>query len=150
MKPTNGIDDVYGSRWLTAGAGSVISMWVDEEGSTRVHVKQVKSPGEFVPELEVDVHKADGTMGAQVHIDPTAFVKAAGVAGVTVADYARHTGLTQNAARNQLNTRVEQGVFEEAPKAEDKLKRFRTALGVQPSRVQVSATRMEDGLRGLF
>lgn len=151
QKPTNAIDDVYGSRWLTAGAGSVVSMWVDEEGSTAVHVKQVKSPGEFVPELEVRVHKADGTMGASVHLDPVAQIRAAGTAGITVADYARMTGLTPNAARNQLNTRCKQGVLEKldpVPGADgpESMVRFRTILGVRSQTVG-NANQM-DGLGG--
>lgn len=155
-KHTNGIDDVYGSRWLTAGAGSVISMWVTEEGSTTVHVKQVKSPGEFVPEMEVVVDKGTGTMGASAVVDPIAFIQAAGPGGVTAADYARHTGLNINAARNQLNTRTKQGVLEKKPgdlspgwpPTGDGLTRWRLVLGVTrqlPQNVQ-----QEDGLGGLW
>jgi len=150
QKPTNGIDDVYGSRWLTAGAGSVISMWIDEEGSPSVHVRQVKSPGEFVPELEVTVHKADGTMGAaeRTPLNPMTFIRQGGVAGVTAADYARYMGVHVNAARNQLNTRMKQGVLEAAPEQPDGLKRFRTVVGLQPQ--VVGNVRQEDGLGGLW
>jgi len=121
---------------LTAGAGSVVSMWVDEEGSTAVHVRQVKSPGEFVPELEVTVDKAAGTMGASVHLDPIAQIKAAGAAGVTVIEYMRMTGLAQNAARNQLNTRCKQGVLEKlepikGADGRESVIRYRTKLGVR-------------------
>lgn len=147
QKPTNGIDDVYGSRWLTAGAGSVVSMWVDEEGSTLVHVRQVKSPGEFVPELHVTVDKATGTMGAERHLDPVGFVRRAGAAGVTAADYGRYMGLAIKAARNQLTTRVRQGVFEEID-GDDNLKHYRTVFGTQPG--VIGTTHQEDGLQELF
>lgn len=154
QKPTNNIDDVYGSRWLTAGAGSVISMWVDEEGSPLVHVRQVKSPGEFVPELEVTVAKTDGTMGASVHVDPIAFIRGAGPGGVTVADFMRHTGQAQNAARNWLNLRTKQGALEKSagdlspgwPSMSDGLTRYRTTIGTRPQVVQ--NVHNEDGLGG--
>lgn len=143
---TNGIDDVYGSRWLTAGAGSVVSMWVDEEGSTLVHVRQVKSPGEFIAEQEVTVDKTEGTMGASVHLNPIAWIKGAGAGGITAGDYARYVGLSVNAARNQLNTRMKQGVLEMAPDRADNLKRWRVVLGMQPP--QPHGGRQEDGLGG--
>lgn len=147
---TNGIEDVYGSRWLTAGAGSVVSMWCDEEGAPMVHVKQVKSPGEFVPELEVTVDKRAGTMGASAHLDPISFIRAAGLEGVTVAQYMRHTGLTQNNARNQLNTRAKQGLLEKVTgdlssgTTGDGLMRYRTKVGVRPQTPQ--KVHQEDGL----
>jgi hypothetical protein len=123
---------------------------VDEEGSTLVHVKQVKSPGEFIPELQVTVDKTAGTMGAETHLDPVAYVRRAGAAGVTAADYARYMGLTIKAARSQLNTRTRQSVFEEidAPPGGDNLKRYRIVLGLQPNVVGV--VRQEDGLGKLF
>ncbi len=131
-------------------ARSVISMWVDEEGSTAVHVRQVKSPGEFVPELEVIVNKADGTMGASTRLDPISYIRAAGAAGITAGDYARYMNVAIKAARNQLTTRVRQGVLEEVDgkAGEDNLKRYRIVLGVQPN--VISHVRQEDGLGKLF
>lgn len=141
---TNGIEDVYGSRWLTAGAGSVVSMWCDEEGSPAVHVKQVKSPGEFVPELEVTVDKAAGTMGAAVRQDPISFIRSAGAQGITANEYATFTGLAVNAARNQLSTRTKQGVLERVDSGAGAPVRWRVVLGVVPQVTGV--TRQEDGL----
>jgi AAA domain len=48
-KEPNTLDDVYGSRWLTAGAGSVVSLF-GEAGDVVVSMKQLKTPsGEFFP-----------------------------------------------------------------------------------------------------
>jgi replicative DNA helicase len=135
---TNTIEDVYGNRWLTAGAGSILSLWVENDGTPVVDVKQIKSPGELIPHLKVTVDRRTGLMsgGSRMPSDPTAFIRGAGPRGVTVAEYASFTGQTDNSARNVLNGRVKAKTLEVAPDAGDGLKRFRTVLGVVPEKPQ--------------
>lgn len=45
-KAPNTLEDVYGSRWLTAGAGSVISLWQDEPGSPVISLSHLRASGE--------------------------------------------------------------------------------------------------------
>lgn len=45
--------DVYGSRWLTAGAGSVLYLAPIEEGNVRVRLHQLKTPLTRVGPLEL-------------------------------------------------------------------------------------------------
>ncbi|MER5944166.1 AAA family ATPase [Streptomyces sp. NPDC001928] len=45
-KEPNTLEDVYGSRWLTAGAGSVISLWQDEPGSPVISLRHIRAAGE--------------------------------------------------------------------------------------------------------
>jgi hypothetical protein len=50
-KKPNKIEDCYGSRWITAASGSVVSLWANP-GDPVVEVKQLKSPaGEVGPFL---------------------------------------------------------------------------------------------------
>lgn len=142
---TNGIEDVYGNRWLTAGAGSVLSMWTDEEGSSLVNVKQVKSPGEYLPQLRVMVDKRTGLMRSEgARPDPITFVRSFGPAGCTVAQFARYSDKSPNHARNHLNSLISLGQLETAPDQQDRLKRYRTRLGVLPQ--TVSNAYQQDGL----
>lgn len=134
---TNTLEDVYGNRWLTAGAGSILSMWTEAEGSAVVDVKQIKSPGEFLPHLKVTVDRKSGLMTSDgAKPDPITFVRASGPYGLTVAEYAKYSGQSMNAARNWLNGQVSMRQLEVAPEQLDKLKRFRTVLGVLPQTPQ--------------
>jgi len=93
-------------------------------------------------------------MGASVHLDPMSQIRALGPAGVTVAEYMRMTGLAQNAARNQLNTRVKQGVLEKLDPAKgadgrEAVTRYRLTLArLADGPPEVGSVRQEDGLRG--
>jgi replicative DNA helicase len=44
------LDDVYGSRWITAGAGSVLMVWGDA-GASQVELSHLKPPAESVGPL---------------------------------------------------------------------------------------------------
>jgi hypothetical protein len=55
-KPTR-LDDVYGSRWITAGAGSVVLLW-GEPGDPVVELSHLKQPADEVGPLEL-VHDHD-------------------------------------------------------------------------------------------
>jgi replicative DNA helicase len=66
-KKPNTLADVYGSRWITAASGSVLSLWASA-GDPVVEVRQQKSPagevGPFLMEIDHDtgaVSVAEGT-----------------------------------------------------------------------------------------
>lgn len=66
-KKPNKLEDVYGSRWITAASGSVLSLWA-LPGDPVVEVKQLKSPagevGPFLMQIDHDagaVSIAEGT-----------------------------------------------------------------------------------------
>jgi replicative DNA helicase len=48
----NGLSDVYGSRWITAGCGSVVMLW-GEAGDPVVELKHLKQPDEEVGPFHV-------------------------------------------------------------------------------------------------
>jgi hypothetical protein len=56
-KEPDTLEDVYGARWLTAGAGSVISLH-GESGASVVSMKQLKTPAG-----ELRIHSPAGTQG---------------------------------------------------------------------------------------
>jgi replicative DNA helicase len=141
---TNTIEDVYGSRWLTAGTGSILSMWTEDEQAPVVDIRQIKSPGELLPHLKVTVDRQAGLMASGVKPDPITYVRGFGPTGVSVEEYARFSGQSKNAARNWLNARITSGQFEHAPRHPDGLTRFRTVLGVVADRPQ--GVWQQDGL----
>jgi replicative DNA helicase len=52
--------DVYGSAWITAGAGSVLLIW-GEAGDTDVSIRQLKQPGETIGPLTAHHDHEAGT-----------------------------------------------------------------------------------------
>jgi replicative DNA helicase len=52
QKPPRTLADVYGSRWLTAGMGSVVCLW-GEAGDLVVNLRHLKQPGEEVGPFDV-------------------------------------------------------------------------------------------------
>lgn len=58
QKPTR-LDDVYGSRWITAGAGSVVLLW-GEPGDAIVELTHLKQPADQVGPLELLHDKDEG------------------------------------------------------------------------------------------
>src|SRR5207248_1334883 len=82
------LEDVYGSRWLTAGMGSVVLLW-GEAGDLVVELCHLKQPAEEIGPLKV-VH--DHVRGAsRVHEETDLEqILAAAINGLAVADGARH------------------------------------------------------------
>jgi replicative DNA helicase len=62
-KPSK-LEDLYGSRWITAGAGSVISLW-GEAGDLIVEFTHLKAPASQAGPWMVRLDPGDGT----VHLD---------------------------------------------------------------------------------
>lgn len=57
-KPTK-LDDVYGSAWLAAGAGSVLLLW-GEPGDALVELRHLKQPADVVGPLQLEHDHARG------------------------------------------------------------------------------------------
>ncbi|MGH7954728.1 MAG: hypothetical protein ACREOZ_02080 [Gloeomargaritales cyanobacterium] len=60
LKPVS-LDDVYGSGWITAGLGSVLSLWGEKESSF-AEFSQLKMPGERMETITVKTDRKAGTM----------------------------------------------------------------------------------------
>ena len=80
------LSDVYGSRWLTAGAGSVVMLW-GEAGDSYVDFDHLKQPDETVGPLKVIHDHANGISTIAETVDAWTVVHAArnGVTAITVA-----------------------------------------------------------------
>src|SRR6185436_7011481 len=80
-KPT-ALADVYGSVWITAGAGSVVLLW-GEAGDPIVDLIHLKQPAEPVGPMRI-VHDHDaGTSAVSDATDLVELAKATGVKGIT-------------------------------------------------------------------
>lgn len=99
-KPTE-LADVYGSAWLTAGAGSALLLW-GAAGDAVVELKHLKQPmGEFGP-LKLLHDHGRGVTGIYHHMDILATVRSAGQAGVTPKDVARQWFGTETPTDSQV------------------------------------------------
>ena len=80
------LSDVYGSVWITAGAGSVLLLW-GEPGDPILDLAQLKTPiGDGVSTRVIIDHDA-GTIERQDDLDPAVILARAGT--LTAADAAR-------------------------------------------------------------
>jgi AAA domain len=136
-KEPNTLEDVYGSRWLTAGAGSVLSLF-GEPGDTVVSLKQLKTPaGELFPR-KVVLDKLAGTMDLYEDVDAAALLWHAGRAGYTVKGLAMrlHGTSSPNASqvestRNKLKRMASAGELETFTHPVDGSTAFRVPNGAQ-------------------
>lgn len=123
-KPTE-LADVYGSAWLTAGAGSVILLW-GAAGDPIVEMRHLKQPASEVGPWRL-IHDHDTGSTAIFHgTDILALVAAASEHGVTPTDVARQlfetekpTESQKEKARRQLNKLVDQGHVERQDEVRD-------------------------------
>lgn len=70
-KAPKALDDVYGNRFLTAGAGSIFSLW-GESGAERLHLTHIRQPGNGLRPTWIKLTKNTGAMeveGGQVTLD---------------------------------------------------------------------------------
>jgi replicative DNA helicase len=93
--------DVYGSAWITAGAGSVLLLW-GEAGDPIVDLVHLKQPAEEIGPLTLLHDHERGSTTLYDPVDLYVLVQAATNGGVTVADAARHLYGTPEPDRNQL------------------------------------------------
>lgn len=80
-RPTK-LEDVYGSAWLTAGAGSVVIL-IGEAGDPVVEWRHLKQPAEPVGPLIIEHDHIAGTSAIYDGTDPYELVRKAGDAGIT-------------------------------------------------------------------
>jgi len=87
-KPTR-LEDVYGSTWITAGAGSVILLW-GEAGSEIVELSHLKQPADPVGPWTVEHDHHAGTSMIARGFDPLAFLRTHPGCTVTEAAQGEH------------------------------------------------------------
>ncbi len=93
--------DVYGSRWLTAGCGSVILLW-GEAGDPVVELEHLKQPADVVGPMKVlhDNHK--GTTEVFESNDVVAVVRILG-GRATALEVARRMFATRDESKERAN-----------------------------------------------
>jgi replicative DNA helicase len=72
----NQIQDVYGSRWITAASGSILSLWASP-GDPVVELRQLKAPSGEVGPFLVEIDHAKGTIGVLEGTDLLGHLRAA-------------------------------------------------------------------------
>lgn len=109
--------DVYGSAWLTAGAGSVVSLW-GAAGDENVKMSHLKQPAETVGPFTLKHDHEHGITVIEHDFDYIVFV-AAHPDGVTAKQVARAHGETDEpvpreveAERRRLDKLVREGLLD--------------------------------------
>jgi replicative DNA helicase len=95
------LSDVYGSAWLTAGAGSVLLLW-GEPGDPILDLQQLKAVLGEGANMRVLVDHDSGTIERQADLDPAAILAKAGQSGLTANDAARLLYEAENPTRAQV------------------------------------------------
>lgn len=111
----NRLEDVYGSSWITAGAGSVILLW-GEAGSGSAELIHLKTPSTPVGPLSIEIDTFAGTMNVTRGWDPLTWLRNRGERGGQVPDAARAmtgkepTKASRDRARRKLESLIARGV----------------------------------------
>ena len=84
----NKLEDVYGSSWITAGAGSVVLLW-GEAGTGSAELRHLKTPSTPVGPITIEIDTFAGTMAATKQWDPLVWLRNCGDTGGTVPEAAR-------------------------------------------------------------
>lgn len=110
----NHLSDVYGSRWITAGAGSVVMLW-GEAGDLVVDLDHLKQPSETVGPLKVIHDHLNGVSTVAETVDAWTVVRdarngvtAAGVAMVMFSEPSPNRNSIEK-ARRQLDRLAREG-----------------------------------------
>ena len=82
---SGGVKDVYGSTWLTSGAGSVI-LFDGNPGDSVVSFRHVRQPAEEVGPFLVDHDQASGLMVVHAHFDLLETLKRAADDGLSAEE----------------------------------------------------------------
>ncbi len=85
----NKLEDVYGSTWITAGAGSVVLLW-GEAGSEIVELSHLKQPADPVGPWTIEHDHHHGTSKIARSFDALAFLRAHPGSTVSDAAHAEH------------------------------------------------------------
>ena len=92
--------DVYGSRWLTAGMGSVVLLW-GEPGDLVIECRHLKQPSEEVGPLTLIHNHSTGSTSVDEGVDLEAMLAEA-LNGVIVQDAAIRLFTTATPNRNEV------------------------------------------------
>jgi hypothetical protein len=95
------VDAVYGSVWLTSGAGSVVLL-AGEPGDAIVGFRHVKQPAEEVGPFRLLHDQAAGLLTVEHSIDLVALVKASGPDGLTARGAAQAITEKPNPSRGAV------------------------------------------------
>lgn len=98
--PTS-LADVYGSAWLTGGAGSV-ALLSGVAGDTIVGFSHLKQPAETVGPFKVLHDHPRGISSVHNTADPLHMAEAAGPEGITVTDFARALYDSEKPSKNEI------------------------------------------------
>lgn len=120
-KQPNTLDDIYGSTWLTAGAGSVALLW-GEAGDPVVGWRHLKQPEAEVGPFQIAHDHDTGISVVEEGVDLVALVRRCGVRGLTAHDYAvqlytvtKPSVAQKKKAMRQLDRKVDQGLLSSVP-----------------------------------
>ncbi|MEV2227009.1 AAA family ATPase [Streptomyces phaeochromogenes] len=120
----NTLEDVYGSRWLTAGAGSVVSLWQDEPGSPVISLRHIRTAGEKWRDTTLILDATEGTLSVESELTLEDFTTAHRK-GFTVAEAAtalhgpKLTKGQRESVRNKIKRMEKKGTLEIAPDSGD-------------------------------
>lgn len=116
-KSPNTLDDIYGSTWLTAGAGSVALLW-GEAGDPVVKWRHLKQPEVEVGPFDVVHDHERGVSEVEQRVDLVDAVRRSGIRGLTVLEYAvlcfeaaKPTPAQKKRAQRALDRKVSEGVL---------------------------------------
>lgn len=84
-KAPNTLADVYGSTWLTSGAGSVISLF-GQPGDIVTRLTHLKSPFEPINPMWVQIDPPTGTISRHEELTPLMVIQKGGTVGVTAQE----------------------------------------------------------------
>ncbi|MEU7915807.1 AAA family ATPase [Microbispora bryophytorum] len=87
-KEPSKLDDVYGSRWITAGAGSVLSLF-GEPGDIVLRLTHLKPLGEPILPTWVEITRHSGEVKVHEQQTPESVLAAAGDSGYTAEEAAK-------------------------------------------------------------
>ena len=104
-KPTQ-LADVYGSTWITSGAGSALLIW-GQAGDRIVELSHLKQPANDIGPLHIEHDHAAGTStifhgDSGEHASLEMLLLAAGTTGLSKREAARHLYSTDSPTDNQL------------------------------------------------
>jgi replicative DNA helicase len=95
------LEDVYGSRWITAGCGSVFLIW-GEPGDLVVDLNHLKQPSEEIGPLKLVHDHEQGATTVVEELNLMELAAKAGAAGLLVAAVASLMFDTDSPDRNQV------------------------------------------------
>lgn len=128
--PVTGVADIYGSTWLTSGAGSIVLL-AGEPGDPIVSFRHVKQPAEEVGPYRVLHDQAAGTLTIDHAVNLVELVKASGVEGLTAKAAAVAITERPNPSRGEI----------------EKARRKLDQLAAAGSLVRIEGTSRHDGGR---